>query len=247
MESQQAVVAELKTDRVNDLIRLAKVESSVEVVESKVQECLGRVEGTEQTLCAVQDLAERGAKALELTIRGVPLTGRESNNDLLELVGRIGNALRVPLNEFSLLSAFAIGARKNAAKPDPVIICRFGEQGTRHVLLQRFIQKKGLNATEIGFSTSSRITLSENLTTINARVRGRATQLKRERAIHNFAVKDGLVRVKLNERSRYTHVRSVQELDNYVVTGNLLGNSRMDDQGTVAVQGSMEGVQLNGV
>lgn len=211
------LIAEIKRDRAADLKRIAETEI-------RLEDHAKRAKKTEAAVTDVQDLAERTSKALELTIRGIPLSGRESNADLVNLVCKLGGLVEVPFNEFTLLSVFALGVRRQGGgvpNRGPVLMCRFGNHGIRHVFLNRYIARKGFNANEIGFGTDSHITVSENLTKPNAVLRGRATQLKKDKLINNFTVKDGQVKIRVSPQTPYVVVRTMEDVDALVLTGKI--------------------------
>lgn len=167
--SQELFIREAKQERIADLQRIAAMEEGRAEHEKRLTK-------TEKAVSEVQDQADRAFKILELTVRGLPLSGRETHSDLIELMCRLGKLVNITFTEVTLLSVFVLGGRqheldlsngttpKGVPRRGPVLLCRFGDQGTRTVFLNRYIIRKGYNANEIGFETSSHITVSENLT-----------------------------------------------------------------------------------
>lgn len=204
-----------------DRVRLGEAEQKVEVVS-------GRVQRVEDALELVRDQSDRNARCLELVVRGAPLTGNESTTDLCKMIETLGRKINLDLNERTLMTAFAVKQRvimqpdgRVAPPRDSVIICRFSDAGIRHLFYQRYIERKGFDAMDLGFQASKRIYVSENLTALNARIRGRATQMKREKVINNFSVRDGLIRIRVNERSAYVAVHTLADLDELTRSGEL--------------------------
>lgn len=214
----EQALRDIRIARENDLARVTQVEERVAAVES-------RTDTVQAVLEAVQDLAGRSARALDLTVRGFPLNGNETRPVLREYVGRLGKALGVELDERNLVDVFRTKPRKSSA--DAMVIMKFSDAGIRNLFFQRYFENNGLDTSELGFLTKSRIFISDNLTPTNAYVRGRAAGFKKEGVIQNFSVRDGIVRVRLSADAPYLPVRSAADLDTLVRTGKLPPRPRL--------------------
>lgn len=189
------------------------------------------------------DAIGRGDRALDLTIRGVPLIGRETSAMLRAIVIKLGRALGVALDVERLVHVYRV--RQRAGQGDektPMIIAKFGSIGVRHAFFSAYFDRRelGLSTVDIGFDVRQRIFISDNLTKVNSILRGKATALKRAGRIANFAVRDGIVRIVCREGQMGRAVHTELELEELMADGGSRAQKRLrnDQQSHQAGQGA---------
>lgn len=164
------------------------------------------------------DAIERAARSLDLTIRGVPASGNETPDALRALLVRLGDVLKVPLDNERLMHVFRVKPRAGT-QSDHLIIARFGSVGVRHAFYNAYFARKTLGTRDLGFAVDQRIYVSENLTRNNSILRGKATALKKAGQIINFSTRDGIVRIIAREGNRPRPVFNDAELEECVLNG----------------------------
>lgn len=164
------------------------------------------------------DAVDRAARSLDLTFRSVPVTGRESTEDLRAIVLRIGQVLQVPLDQERLIHVFSVLPRAGTQR-EPMLIARFGSAGTRHMFFNAYFARKALSTLDLGFSANQRVYISENLTRQNSVLRGKATALKKAGRIANFSTRDGIVRVIAQEGGRPRPIFNDADLEQCIQDG----------------------------
>lgn len=160
----------------------------------------------------VDDRVDRLERQADVTIRGVPLTGREDYSDLREIVVKLGAAIHCELTDRDIVHAYRTRPRDNRGA---IIMVRFGSVGVRTHFFKCYMVNKCIDSSCLGLQAGTNIYVSDNLTKNNLLVRTRAVQLKNDGLIAFHTVRDGIVNVTLvNEDRRNKHpVRSVEELD----------------------------------
>lgn len=160
-----------------------------------------------------QDSNARRDRHCDVTIKGLPLSGRESAADLRSIVINVAKAVGLFLSGNDVVHVFRIGIRSTSGR-DSLIIARFGSLGIRAAFFRQYMAvPDGLDATALGYKTRSRIYVSDNLTKKNSTIRARAVVLKRTGVISGHTVRDGLVFVTLLGENRKREIHSIAELE----------------------------------
>lgn len=133
--------------------RLEPLEYRVETLEKNVEE-LGE---TVMEIKYKNDYNSEYSRRNNLELHGIPQTKEE---DVYEIVGRLGAFLKIDLNTDFIDVAHRIPAGSNRIKP---IIVKFTNRWKKEEVLTERIGKKIL-ASDIGFKSEQRIFINENLT-----------------------------------------------------------------------------------
>lgn len=188
-----------------------------------------------------RDWIERSERSLDLTVRGVPLNGREPPAVLRQVMVKIGRVLGVELNAERLVHVFRVKFNGHGGEKDPMLIARFGSPGARSLFYSAYFAKRDLSTLDLGFNVSQRIFISDNLTRQNSVLRGLATVLKKAGKIFNFNTRGGLVNITLREGQPQQTVFSEIELDNLVSNGGSRVQKRLRNDQHVQHSGQRAG------
>lgn len=173
------------------------------------------------------DKMERLALSNELVITGIPYSQGENPSDV---VGDIVNALNCNLKPADFSSIYRVALKKKQRKNPsgnvtaPIIIRFYFEDAKQH-LMSSYFQRKGLNLTDIGFKTSSRIYINESLTKSNREIFSSAAQAKRLQKLHKYFTRRGLVYVQMAADSRAVCIESVGKLNELISDYELSGTA----------------------
>lgn len=83
-------------------------------------------------------------------IQGIP---QETNEDVLEVVKKLGSALDMKINE-EMIDACHRLRKRTDGKPAGIVV-KFVRRRDKHMLLQKRRVKRMLNTAQIGYSTTS--------------------------------------------------------------------------------------------
>lgn len=165
------------------------------------------------------DKMERLSLSNELVITGIPFSQGENSSDI---VGDIVYALNCNLNPNDFLSIYRVPPKKNQRKnlsgnvsTTPIII-RFYFEDAKQQFMSSYFKRKGLNLTDIGFKTSSRIYINESLTKSNREIFNSAAQAKRLQKLHKYFTRRGLVYVQMAVDSNTVCIESVGKLNELI-------------------------------
>lgn len=175
------------------------------------------------------DVVDQADRSLDLSIRGIPLYGHETVQQIRDYVVHMGTIVNLSLDEVNLVTVFRVRPRNDGRERDSVVIAKFGSNGIRHQFYSRYFQRQGFDALDLGFATSKKIYISDNLTKANAKIRGLATALKRSHKIANFSIREGVVRVKVKSDSTPVPIHTSEDLD-LLVSGQQQQQNEGHDQ-----------------
>lgn len=225
---ESVVVETQRLDRIEMLIekQIDGMENFKSLVKLEVNSlrsvCDDRAERAASFESEVMDRIERESRKCDLVFRGIPLGPNVKVFEIEDVILKLSAYLKVTLEKRNIVFVRKIAGKRMASSSDSVIIVRFTDQAVRRSLLMAFIRAKVVTAQALGFSTTDRITVSDNLTPRNAAIRSRAAQLRSEGVIDLFTIRDGLVSVLFRD-ARYT-IKSLNEL-NTLVNQTILSKS----------------------
>lgn len=82
--------------------------------------------------------------------------------------------------------------------------------------MSSYFRRKGLNLTDIGFKTSTRIYINESLTSYNREVFNAAAQAKRIQKLYKYFTRRGLVYVQMAVDSNTVCIESIGKLNSLI-------------------------------
>jgi hypothetical protein len=198
---------DLKEDIKNDL--LPKIEAN----EVNIAETIDRVEELETTVEQLQNSLELQTKTLELVVRGVPMV---TNERCQQLYRKMASAVGYNPDSIPIADAFRLG-RRSGALPNmraPPILLRFTHKNDKTSFHNKYFAKKDLNLVDLGFpGASSRVYVSENLTTRNKQLFEAAMQLRKDGKLSTVSTFHGIVSVKMTRDGNPIKILKEADLD----------------------------------
>lgn len=157
------------------------------------------------------DKLERFALEKDVIISGIPL---EQNDNPLRIIGEICHALNCNLNERDFATVYRLRTRNSSSRPQRTvpIIARLYDNWSKQELFSGYFKKKDLNLKDIGFQTSARIFINENLTQSNRAIFKLASEAKKANLIFKFHSRNGSVHVQRNESSKIMCMYHISDL-----------------------------------
>jgi hypothetical protein len=167
---------------------------------------------TAESAAANADLVDKlefSEKVADIIVRGIPLVRNENCHIIFE---KIALAIGYTNETTPPAAAFRIGVKKPGAKYDPPILLRFNNRMDKSEFFNKYLGKLSLNLADIGFTLSSRIYMSENLTMAKQKIFQAAMTLKREGKLVAVKTKLGAVLVQRTAKDSLTPIRRLTDL-----------------------------------
>lgn len=159
----------------------------------------------------IMDRLERDARKCDLVFRGIPVGPTADIRELQEIVLNLATFLSVVVTERDIVFVRKVFFKKRGTNHDAILVVRFNDQVVRRNYLMAFIKAKTVTMQALGFETTERITVADNLTRRNSAIRQRAVTLKSDGIIEWFNIRDGLI-VIMFKGKRHT-IKSLNELN----------------------------------
>jgi hypothetical protein len=173
-ESLQEQLAQT-TDAVKE--QTAKNEELLKKLEEVVSENIQlrkRVESLEAKL----DECEQYSRRNTIEIHGIPAQPNETQEDVMELVKKVGTGLGVEINDLMIDVCHRLPNR-NSEKP-PVLVVKFVRRIDKDKLLEKRRARKGdFSTRHMGLATDNPVFLNEALTTMRRRLFLQAREVKK--------------------------------------------------------------------
>lgn len=203
---------------------LLKNKSTVAEASANAEMAVTRVKKVEAEVNLVDDKVERLRRSSDVLLRGIPLTGRESNSDLYDILECICSAINCQISNRDVEYVRALTGRQHSREQQVsrMLLVRFATVAIRRDFFDLYLEMNGgLRVSCLGNNNSNeKIFVSDNLTTKNATIRRRAAVLQRQGHIESQTVRDGLVHVVLNgNNNRRYQIHTVSELEGLVRHG----------------------------
>lgn len=176
MSTLRNEVQQLKTDCVRDFNQLRKSQTNID---DQIQRN--------------KDAVDRASKSNDLLLIGVPYSPAENTNVLVkQMSATLGYTdSDAPPVYTKRLARFPI-----AVGATPPILLQFAFKASRNDYFLRYLARKNLSLSDLGFEGGKRVFLNENLTKSARNIKGIALKLKRSGHISNVFSKAGIVFVK---------------------------------------------------
>jgi hypothetical protein len=198
---------DLKEDIKSDLVpRIVQNESDIVVNNCRISEL-------ENTVAKLQNDLELQSKSLELIVRGVP----QAINEKCQLIYRkMAKAIGYAPGLIPIADAFRLGRRLGvlSISKSPPILIRFVNKLEKTVFHKKYCAKKNQNLDDLCFAGfTSRVYVSENLTTGNQQLFGAVMKMKKDGKIASAWTYHGTVSVKIGPSDRPRRIRTTADLD----------------------------------
>lgn len=210
----QAIMDELqaaKQHRESIKISLLATGTAATEAMAKADTANEKVDKVQGAMELLDDKMERRERRSDIVFRGIPLDGKEPAHELVSLARTIMSAVGITAGEADIEYAMVL-------RGSSILLVRFATVALRNMFFRKYIAlRNGLWASHLGYSEEDeeRVYAMDNLTPTNAAIRRRAQELKKEGAISNFRVRDGLVYVTTNtDHHKQFPVIRMTELNN---------------------------------
>lgn len=215
-------------------INLAISQSNTQI-ESKIETCMAKINGLEEKLAKFQgecsnnissisaavnevrgelhstnEWIGRFEKSSELIISAVPYVTNENLKATFEHITKALGFDTVPLVGLKRLT-------RNPIKPgdSPPIVCQFALRMERDVFYRQYLAHRQLNLSHVGFESSNRIYINENLTHFARNIRTEALKLRRHGQLQQVYTKDGVVFAKGSSATAAVACHSLAHLEHF--------------------------------
>lgn len=210
------------TTKINDLAtsvdeRFNAVHNNIETHAAPIVEKL--VQPITQALETRIDKLERESLLLELVITGFPL----HQNEILErIVDRMCTVIGFESGMNGISGFYRVSRNaNNKNRPNktsskvidyPPIILKFWSFDLKQYFFKRYLNKKTLNLSDFGYSTTARIYINESLTASNHNLLMKARSMQKDKIIHQCHTYKGQVFVKVRDNSANQCILSMDDL-----------------------------------
>lgn len=202
--------AEIAT--INDKLEASTVSNS-----KKVDEISDKVDTLNNRINHVEKDFERLSHMNELKLVGIPFSESENLANIFINIANLisydtSNAINIP----SLSRLIIKNKLTNDLQPSATIIMKFAAvymKETFYNLYLRLLPRKKITSKDLGFSSDTRIIVSENLTQQNHDIFIAASNLKREKKLAQVFTVNGIVNVKIQKGGKTHEIRHKHVLD----------------------------------
>lgn len=153
----------------------------------------------------------------ELVISGIPVTTNES---CINIVLKIASVINCTVNGSSIRAFRLIKTgqtnnnRKRQRDSDtiisPIIMVKFQSTAEKNDFFSKYLGRKNLNLTDIGFKIPHRIYVKENLTPHNYKIFQACENAKRSGQIDKYFTRDGMCYISLHPNGKMIMVQSLE-------------------------------------
>jgi hypothetical protein len=202
----------LKTDIKNEL--LPKISEN----EKKISDNAMEIRETQHDVQGVENTMELLWKSNDLIARGVPVLADENVKSLYDTIAvLIGyDATTTPRAHVQRL-----GRKQPNSKIEPPILISFTCRLDKVEFYRKyFANVKKLTLSALGFQSTSRFYLSENLTKQNQKIFSEALKLKKANKLHTVSTASGIVWVRQKKDDAAKPIGSMTGLDGYRSDGD---------------------------
>ncbi len=148
---------------------------------------------------------EQYSRRNNLHISGIPL---KENEKVKELVKNLGAKMQVPIKNLDIVAAHRLPTKSSA----PPIIVRFTNRDTKTEMINAS-RKMKLNGEEFNYSPALPIYCEERLTQYTQNLLTTAKKLRQEGYIKYVRVREGIVRVRVEDSSPAIKIEHLSQLE----------------------------------
>lgn len=174
----------------------------------RINEVETRVDSNQRQQLLLEDRVERDRRAADLIVQGIPLVGKQSRDDLLQMTVHIGRIIGVKVEHRDILFVRVI--------PSNLLVrylIRFVHVGIRSEFFRAYFTfKGGLRFNHLGFKGNDRVYIADNLTLHNSAIRKRAITLTKEGRLSGHSIRDGIVHI-TTDKNKKKPIYDISDLD----------------------------------
>ena len=223
-------------DAINKLsLTTEDIKSSVSNLQSEVrsinQKLSSRIDKTEKCIGNHSVLInknrydiERIRCSKEIVIMGVPELENEKISDIfIKICAAVGYVDqtpvvfirrikgRLPKQQNEPFSSVSTSKKSPDIRMSPILV-EFSFHGERKQFMLRYFKCDNLNLSCLGFSSTNRIFVNENLTKHDMEIKRKALTLKKTGKVHSVFILDGRVFVRQDKSSQQIHIDDIRQL-----------------------------------
>ncbi|KAF6202620.1 hypothetical protein GE061_003019 [Apolygus lucorum] len=189
---------------------LDRVDSSLKALADKVDNVVDCQKGYDKKLEELTEMinnVDQQARESTVEISGYP---EAENENVLEIVKKIGDAVNFPISEQMLDDCYRIKPRNPRIGFPGMIIVSFVRKLDKKGFYSAAWKMKDFNTRNVGFllGEPSRIYVNNSLTQYNRKLLGACKEFKRKNNFKFVWVRNGCIFLKLSEDSQRIHVKS---------------------------------------
>lgn len=159
-----------------------------------------------------RDAVDRLSKSNDLILTGVPYSPAENTRSLFI---KLAAVLEYGDTNIPLVFTKRLARAPVTNGSTPPMLLQFAFRAVRDEFFLRYLSRKNLSLSHLGFNVERRIFLNENLTESARNIKGIALQLKRAGRIQNVISKAGVIYVKPKDDVAVQPIFHVRQLDKY--------------------------------
>jgi pimeloyl-CoA synthetase len=152
---------------------------------------------------------EQSTRVNDLEIHGIP---QESNETVLEVVKRVGDALGVVITDDMVDSCHRIGKKQEGGRPRGIVV-KFVRRQMKEEILQKRRVKRTLSTRHLGLATDTPIYVNESLCPGRRRLFAAARVAKKEKGYKYLWIRNGSILMRRKENDPIISLKSVNDLE----------------------------------
>lgn len=181
--------------------------------EKKYKEIVYKVSSIKDTVVNKFEDIDRQNRQCDILIRGVPMDKKEN---LFQLYDKIALILKFQYEKMYTVSAifrlkYKVTTDDNQVRPPPILI-KFSTPILKRMFFNLFIQYKSLKANDIGFKSTNRLYISDNLTKKNSTIYSKVGEMKSSKQIDKVQVRNGFIYVKYPNTEEFIKIDCLKNL-----------------------------------
>lgn len=219
---------EMKSEFQAKIIKLnEKIDANQQNVQQQINEMKSSVTNCIEHSTGYDDDMQRMLKLCELKISGIAFKNDEKLNEIFNEISKLVQFdLTAGNNWPTLTRIYKFNRTTKTSMPTPIVIVKFVATHIREVFYRRYLDKiaakQPIMTENIGLPSGTRIIIGENLTTKNYEIFIEAGKQKKQGKLIQVFTQNGLVQVKAVKNSKATSIRSLRELELFILASPLM-------------------------
>jgi hypothetical protein len=171
-----------------------------------------RINELESRVFQLENSMESNLKSSDLIMKGVPTVSKENVYNYYEKIAAvIGYTDTIPRAD-----VFRLGRKLAGAKYDPPILIKFTNKLDKCDFHKKYFDNLNVKLSDIGFQSTARVFIGENLTKYNQGIFNEAMKMKKEGKVNSVSTSFGIVEVRVQEGSSKIKIDQLARLSNIV-------------------------------
>lgn len=207
LETKLSSQTEVWKSEINNVLanHLKVTETRIDHLASKLSSFAGTVEEKMESL-------DRQNRLNDVLIRGIPTTEREN---IFHLYEKLAKVLKFPYETMYVVNSIFRLNKNNVASNmnlSPPILLKFATPILKRAFFNQYLKFQNLRLSDIGFTSTERIYINDNLTKKNSMLYKKAIEMKSAKQIDKLQVRNGLIFVKNPHSENFVKINSIKDL-----------------------------------